>query len=243
MLGAGDGVFKQKTGVDLEFKSLTGGSKITLVSGVNEITIDKDSEALNDLSDVSVSGSTKGDLLVNNGVNWTRLPGGGVGQFITASPLFPNGIGWVDINTFRACAHMYFSTNFGSPLVINIVSSGNWETVTGLTQGELVNIAFSASVLTVGLSGIYQITGGASLRVPGGSTDLVEWGIGINGANPTAAASFGGEELGNQFISQPINNIITLSAADNIRIFVRNLSSNRDVQIGCLHFGFVKVAN
>ena len=38
-VGVGDGVFKQKTGVDLEFKSLVAGSNVNLVNGVNELTI------------------------------------------------------------------------------------------------------------------------------------------------------------------------------------------------------------
>ena len=39
-VGAGDGVFKQKTGVDLEFKSFTAGTNITLTSSADEIQID-----------------------------------------------------------------------------------------------------------------------------------------------------------------------------------------------------------
>ncbi len=39
-LGAGEGVFAQKTGVDLEFKSLVAGTNITLTSAADTITID-----------------------------------------------------------------------------------------------------------------------------------------------------------------------------------------------------------
>ena len=39
-VGAGDGVFKQKTGVDLEFKSLIGGTNISITAGANDLTID-----------------------------------------------------------------------------------------------------------------------------------------------------------------------------------------------------------
>jgi hypothetical protein len=38
-VGAGAGVFKQKTGVDLEFKSLTAGANITITPSANEIAI------------------------------------------------------------------------------------------------------------------------------------------------------------------------------------------------------------
>jgi hypothetical protein len=37
-VGAGDGVFKQKTGVDLEFKSLIGGTGITITPNADDIT-------------------------------------------------------------------------------------------------------------------------------------------------------------------------------------------------------------
>lgn len=39
-VGSGAGVFKQKTGVDLEFKSMIGGHKLAITSNTNDLTLD-----------------------------------------------------------------------------------------------------------------------------------------------------------------------------------------------------------
>lgn len=71
----GVGVFKQKTGVDLEFKKINAGSaKVTVSDDVpnNEVDVDLGSVSINDLSDVDTvsTAPTSSSLFRWNGSNW-----------------------------------------------------------------------------------------------------------------------------------------------------------------------------
>lgn len=78
----GVGVFKQKTGTDLEFKKINAGSaKITITddTGNNEVDVDFGSVAVSDLSDVDTTGVSDNDFLQFNSATgdwepwtWTR---------------------------------------------------------------------------------------------------------------------------------------------------------------------------
>ena len=75
---AGVGVFKQKTGEDLEFKNINAGSaKITITDDTsnNEIDIDFGTVSIDDLSDVdtTTSAPTTNQALIWDGSNW--VPG------------------------------------------------------------------------------------------------------------------------------------------------------------------------
>jgi len=90
-VGSGDGVFKQKAGVDLEFKSLVEGSNITLTANTNDITIAAagGSGAPTDAQYVVLA--TDGDLsaerVLTQGRNIT-ITDGGAGSAITISANF-----------------------------------------------------------------------------------------------------------------------------------------------------------
>lgn len=80
-VGAGEGVFKQKTGTDLEFKSLVAGSSISIVSGTDDITISSTGSA-SEPNVVNVL--TAGDLPSTLAANTTYIVNGSVS---TSTPI------------------------------------------------------------------------------------------------------------------------------------------------------------
>ena len=56
-VGTGDGVFKQKTGFDLEMKTLIGGTSVTIVNNTNDLTIDVTGTGLNVLETATLDGN------------------------------------------------------------------------------------------------------------------------------------------------------------------------------------------
>lgn len=141
----GVGVFKQKTGVDLEFKKINAGSsKITITddTGNNEVDIDV-SEAnltlgnLGGTLGISKGGTgqgsqtaafdalspttTKGDIIVDDGTNAIRLAVGSNGQQIVADSSQSAGIKWQDdIET------------------INFIIDGGGATITTGVKGDII---------------------------------------------------------------------------------------------------------
>jgi len=114
----GVGVFKQKTGVDLEFKKVNAGSsKITITDDTvnNEVDIDVAEANLNHDSiggilsiskggtgqsiktgafDALAPATTKGDITVYNGTDNIRVAVGSDGQVLTADSVQASGVKW-----------------------------------------------------------------------------------------------------------------------------------------------------
>jgi len=73
-VGTGQGVFKQKTGVDFEFYEIkAGSSKITVSLVSDDITIDLGTVVLDDLSDTDIGSASTGDFLEFDGSVWTNV--------------------------------------------------------------------------------------------------------------------------------------------------------------------------
>jgi hypothetical protein len=67
--GVGEGIFKQKNGVDLEFKKLIAGTNVTLVSSANGITINSSSVAIGEVNTASNIGTGIGIYKQKTGVD------------------------------------------------------------------------------------------------------------------------------------------------------------------------------
>jgi hypothetical protein len=91
----GEGVFKQKTGVDLEFRNIApADAKVTVVLNGDDIDIGLGSVAINDLSDVNAA-SVTGGILYFNGVTWDDLPIGNPGDLFIVNDAGTAGE-WID---------------------------------------------------------------------------------------------------------------------------------------------------
>ena len=100
---AGVGVFKQKTGLDFEFKKINAGStKITITDDTGNDELDVDvAEANVDIGNLGGGGidgitptTTKGDVMVENGSNVVRLAVGSDGAALHADSGEATGLLW-----------------------------------------------------------------------------------------------------------------------------------------------------
>jgi len=144
-VGAGAGVFKQKVGVDLEFKSLVAGPNITITPGDDDITIEvpaiQDTPAYNegveitpDIASVNFTGDGVTATSDINGNVTVNIPG------IAAAPSF-------DKYSYT------FTNNIITDLVISlpfaaIANSCNVSITTGPTMTEGVDYTVSGTVFT-----------------------------------------------------------------------------------------------
>ena len=101
-LGTGNQLFESKSGVDLRFRTLTSSDNVVMTTNANDVAISVPSIPSNDIVGTIGSNnggtgqttSTKGDLLVSDGVGWQKLTVGANGTILSADSAQATGVKW-----------------------------------------------------------------------------------------------------------------------------------------------------
>lgn len=141
--GTGAGIFYQKVGIDLQFKSIKGTGSVTVSATSNEITVDVPSSptTLTGMSDVNIASPLNGQSLVYNTTlsKWTNQTiSGGAGSFIGLSdtndtPLANGFLRWnatgdnIVYQTLSTVATTgAYSDLTGKPALATVATSGDY---------------------------------------------------------------------------------------------------------------------
>jgi hypothetical protein len=151
-VGAGTGVFKQKTGVDLEFKTLVAGSNITLTPATDTITIA-----------ATGGGPTVNSVTLSNGASNTDVTG-----FIVDPTIY---------DAFEA--NITITRDVPSGIVVKGASplGFGYNTILQLTDGSAIlynNDGSSYQILKVDSSGNTDATFNVGLGFNGGITKIID---------------------------------------------------------------------
>lgn len=162
-IGGGTGIFKQKTGSDLEFKSLFAGSNITLTSSTLGVTINSIAD---NTIDVSYAGSPVGTF---NSLNFIGSGVSVVDNFpnvdITISEVTPPSVSVSALNINWSLGNVFYkSISTGSTFTFSNVADGKTISLIVInTSGSSVNIVLPAGI---------KVRSGFSLAVPAGQANV-----------------------------------------------------------------------
>lgn len=156
-IGGGDGIFKQKTGTDLEFKSIVAGTNVSVVSGTDTLTINaSDSGEVNTASNV---GGGSGLFKQKTGVDLefkTLVAGTNIsfvdGPLLDTITINATGGGSGEVNTASnvGTGEGLFKQKVGTDLQFKSITAG--ENVSIVSGTDSVTISAQPTVTTLTLA-------------------------------------------------------------------------------------------
>lgn len=158
-VGGGSGVFKQKTGVDLEMKSLVAGANVTVTPGTDTITIG--SSAPGEVNTMSNVGTGANVYKSKTGVNFNLRTLAAGSQIEITEGTNEITIAVKDVG-FSSWEETFF-VDFTAETPVDLKAGGDGTVVIGGKNFEVLNSGV-ASVMEIGSSGldIQSVTNGQS---------------------------------------------------------------------------------
>lgn len=157
-VGTGEGVFKQKTGVDLEFKTIKAGSNITLNSSANEIEI-VGTGGGNPLINIGTGSQIwKGLNLGNNEIRTLTTPNTEITLTTNANDIEIKNEHIVNINNLNVGSNIGGIKNLNSLTTATYnIAIGQGSVLSSLTSiGSSIGIGFSAGKTYAPTNGTYS---------------------------------------------------------------------------------------
>ncbi len=170
-LGAsGSSVFSQKSGVDLQFRKLIGGTNVTLTENTNDITIDA-SGAAGETNTASNVGAGTGVFAQKSGVDLefkSLVSGSGINVTSDATTVTVTNSGIGEANT---------ASNLGAGEGIFESKSSLDLRFKSLVEGTNVSLSSDTNTVTINASGTGEVNTASNLGASGGSIFAQKSGV------------------------------------------------------------------
>lgn len=162
-LGSGNQVFKDKSGVDLRFRTLTSGDNVTLTTNANDIGVSVVSIPSEDVTGVfevadggtGIAALSKGDLLAGvSATAFNRLTVGANGTILTADSSTTTGLNWTTAKS-----------------IVPLTTKGDLVVTDGTHNGRLP-IGSDGQILTADSASVY---GMKWINAPTSGTSAAAW--------------------------------------------------------------------
>lgn len=201
-VGSGTGLYKEKIGTDLRFKSLVAGTGITITNNTNDITIDSDAVGP-DTNIYNTDGVLTGNRLFNGAGFDTTFTNVNNLQLLATTELLLNSSGVVNITSggivaISASSGLSFNAGSGDITMADLSGSGTRMVVAGPTGILATQVIPGGGTVTsvTGTTNRITSTGGTTPVIDIsssyiGQTSITTLGTVTTGTVASTAAAFG----------------------------------------------------